>query len=374
MQPTPRTSSTTGTEIASALLDWFSRHKRDLPWRRTYAPYHVWISEIMLQQTQMERGVEYFKRWIERFPDVHSLADAGEDEILKLWEGLGYYSRARNLHKAAQIVRDRHHGRLPAAPEELQALPGIGPYTARAIASIAFEADVCVIDANVERVMSRLFNIEGPVKSRQTQQEIGRHCARLLPKGNARAFNQALMEFGSLLCSPKKPSCTVCPVAASCQARAEGVQEERPTTAKPLSPIYLTMATGVLVHDGRVLTQKRMADDIWANLWEFPGGIVEEGETPQQAVIREYLEETGLAVNHPTPIASFKHSYTRYRVTLHAFTVTLISDPSDMVLSAAQEHRWARWSEITALAFPAGHRKLVRHLDGNAEFRTTVHP
>lgn len=328
----------------------------------------------MLQQTQMERGVEYFKRWIERFPDVHSLADAGEDEVLKLWEGLGYYSRARNLHKAAQIVRDCHHGRLPAAPEELQTLPGIGPYTARAIASIAFEADVCVIDANVERVMSRLFNIEGPVKSRQTQQEIGRHCARLLPKGNARAFNQALMEFGSLLCSPKKPSCPVCPVAASCQARSEGVQEERPTTAKPLSPIYLTMATGVLVHDGLVLTQKRMVDDIWANLWEFPGGIVEEGETPQQAVLREYLEETGLTVNHPVPIASFKHSYTRYRVTLHAFTVTLISDPSEMVLSAAQEHRWARWSEIKALAFPAGHRNLIRHLDENTEFRTKVHP
>lgn len=374
MQPMPRTSSATDTKIASALLDWFARHKRDLPWRRTYAPYHVWISEIMLQQTQMERGVEYFKRWLERFPDVHSLADAGEDEVLKLWEGLGYYSRARNLHKAARMVRDRHHGRLPATPEELQALPGIGPYTARAIASIAFEADVCVIDANVERVMSRLFNIESPVKSRQTQEEIGRHCARLLPKGNARAFNQALMEFGSLLCSPKKPSCPACPIADSCQAWAEGVQEERPTTAKPLSPIYLTMATGVLIHDGRILTQKRMPDDIWANLWEFPGGIVEEGETPQQAVIREYLEETGLAVNHPMPIASFKHSYTRYRVTLHAFTVTLISDPSDMVLSAAQDHRWARWSEIKTLAFPAGHRKLIRHLDENAEFRTKVHP
>ena len=374
MQPMPRTSSATDTKIASALLDWFSRHKRDLPWRRTYAPYHVWISEIMLQQTQMERGVEYFKRWIERFPDVHSLADAGEDEVLKLWEGLGYYSRARNLHKAARMVRDRHHGRLPATPEELQALPGIGPYTARAIASIAFEVDVCVIDANVERVMCRLFNIDGPVKSRQTQDEIGRHCARLLPKGNARAFNQALMEFGSLLCSPKKPSCPACPLADSCQARAEGVQEERPTTAKPLSPIYLTMATGVLIHDGRILTQKRMPDDIWANLWEFPGGIVEEGETPQQAVIREYLEETGLAVNHPMPIASFKHSYTRYRVTLHAFTVTLISDPSDMVLSAAQDHRWARWSEIKTLAFPAGHRKLIRHLDENAEFRAKVHP
>jgi A/G-specific adenine glycosylase len=355
-------------------LDWFSRHKRDLPWRETYSPYHVWISEIMLQQTQMERGVDYFKRWIARFPDLDSLATAQQDEVLKLWEGLGYYSRARNLHKAAQIVMDQHGGTLPTSTEALLTLPGIGPYTARAIASIAFQQDECVVDANVERVVSRLYDIEQPIKSRQTQEEVGKFAHRLLPKGRARDFNQALMEFGSLVCSPRNPACAGCCLAECCLARKNGVQEDRPVIVKAPSPIYISMATGVLIHDGRILTQKRLADDIWGNLWEFPGGVVETGETPGQAVVREYLEETGLIVNHPEPIASFKHSFTRYRVTLHAFRVTLLSSPEELTLKAAQEHRWAGWSEIMKLAFPAGHRKLVRHLDNDSKFLAKVNP
>jgi A/G-specific adenine glycosylase len=356
------------------LLDWFALHRRDLPWRETYDPYHVWISEIMLQQTQMERGVVYFRRWMERFPDVQSLAQAHEDEVLKLWEGLGYYSRARNLHLAARIVAGEHQGCLPQDLDRLLQLPGIGPYTARAIASIAFGQDVCVIDANVERVMSRLFDISLPVKSRPAQAAIEAHCLRLLPPGEARNFNQSLMEFGSLVCSARTPSCEACPLAPWCQARAAGVQEERPVSAKPPAPIRVAMATGVLVHEGRVLVQKRLADDIWAGLWEFPGGVVEAGETPRQAVIREYLEETGLLVNHPVPIAAFKHSYTRYRVTMHAFHVRLQSDPSCLTLGAAQEQRWARWSEIAELAFPAGHRQLIDHLHDNPEFRSKVLP
>jgi len=374
MPSLPRSGIASEKQIAAALLDWFSRHKRDLPWRETYSPYHVWISEIMLQQTQMERGVEYFKRWIARFPDLGSLATAQQDEVLKLWEGLGYYSRARNLHKAAQIVMDQHNGTLPTSTEALLALPGIGPYTARAIASIAFKQDVCVVDANVERVMARLYDIALPVKSRQAKEKINASVTALLPCGHARDFNQALMEFGSLVCSPRNPACAGCCLAGFCLARKNGVQEERPVIVKAPSPIYISMATGVLIHDGRILTQKRQADDIWGNLWEFPGGVVETGETPDQAVVREYLEETGLTVNHPVPIASFKHSFTRFRVTLYAFFVTLLSNPQELTLQAAQEHRWASWSEILKLAFPAGHRKLVRHLHNNPEFRAKVLP
>ena len=374
MPSPPGPDATPETQIAAALLDWFSRHRRDLPWRETYSPYHVWISEIMLQQTQMERGVDYFKRWIARFPDVESLAAAPEDEILKLWEGLGYYSRARNLHRAARELVQRHNATLPSSPEALQALPGIGPYTARAIASIAFERDVCVVDANVERVMARLYDIALPVKSRQAREKIEACAAALLPEGQARDFNQAVMEFGSLVCSPRNPACAGCCLAGHCLARKNGTQESRPVMGKAPSPIYITMATGVLIHEGRVLTQKRRADDVWGNLWEFPGGVVEDKETPDQAVIREYLEETGLVVNHPVPIASFRHSFTRYRVTLHAFGVTLLSRPEDLTLRAAQEHRWAGWSEIMKLAFPAGHRKLVRHLQHDPEFRSRVLP
>lgn len=374
MPPTRPPADAPREGLTDALLDWFSRHRRDLPWRRTYEPYHVWVSEIMLQQTQMERGVAYFERWMERFPDVAALAGAHEDEVMKHWEGLGYYSRARNLHKAAREVHERLGGRLPDTVEGLQSLPGVGPYTARAVASIAFGRDVCVIDANVERVASRLYDIDVPVKSRQARAEIERRCAALLPPGLARDFNQAMMELGSLVCSPRNPACVACPLAGWCRARALGVQEDRPITAAAPQPVYLTMATGVLVHDGLVLAQKRMPDDIWANLWEFPGGMVETGESPQQAVIREYLEETNLAVNHPEPIGSFKHSFTRYRVTLYAYAVTLLSDPAELELRAAQEHRWATWAQIRTLAFPAGHRKLVRHLDADAKFLAGVRP
>lgn len=363
-----------GTHLGDILLDWFARHQRDLPWRRTYTPYHVWISEIMLQQTQMDRGVQYFQRWIQHFPDIRSMALASEDEILKHWEGLGYYSRARNLHRAAQILCHDNNCELPREIQQLLRLPGIGPYTARAIASIAFEQDVCVVDANVERLVSRIFNLKNPVKSRQTQLQINALCEEILPPGRARAFNQAAMEFGSLVCVPRKPACGSCPVAGLCEARLLGVEEERPVGAKPVQPIYLSMSTGVLIHEGRILVQKRQPDDVWANLWEFPGGLVEEGETPAQAVIREFMEETRLRVVAPEPIALFKHAYTRYRVTLNAFFVQLCSDPTDIVLHAAQEYRWSSWKELQALAFPAGHRKLIAHLNDDARFQARVHP
>ena len=311
---------------------------------------------------------------MERFPDIETLAEAGEDEVLKQWEGLGYYSRARNLIKAARIIRQRHQGRLPRSTAELRLLPGIGPYTADAIASIAFEQDVCVIDANVERVMSRVHLIDLPVKSTTARKAIQAACQTHLPPGQARSFNQAMMELGSLVCTPKKPDCDGCVLKAWCRAKQHGRQEELPVMVKPLPPIYLSMATGVLEHEGKVLIQKRMADDIWGNLWEFPGGVVEESETPEQAVAREFLEETGLCVNHPRPIENFRHSYTRYRVTLHAFYVALRSDPTAIVLSAAQEYRWATWTEVRKRAFPAGHRKLISHLDTNREFRSRILP
>lgn len=354
------------------LLDWFAPNRRDLPWRRTYTPYHVWISEIMLQQTQMERGVTYFERWIRRFPDVVSLAAASEDEVFKHWEGLGYYSRARNLHRAAVMVRDTHAGELPRTVDGLQELPGIGPYTARAIASIALEQDVCLVDANVERLLSRLYDIALPVKTRPAQQQIAALCDAALPSGQARDFNQALMEFGSLVCSPRTPSCSSCPLATWCSAKAAGVQLERPVTAPKPEIIHLTMATGVLIRDGRILTQKRQADDIWANLWEFPGGLVESGETPEQAVVREFMEETALTVGNPRHIGIFRHAHTRYRVAMHAFHVNLLSDPAQLTLTAAQEYRWARWSEIRTLAFPAGHRKLIEHLAADLSFQALL--
>lgn len=358
---------TTNNTIAHLLMDWFALHQRDLPWRRTYSPYHVWISEIMLQQTQMERGVEYFNRWMRKFPDVAALAAAHEDDVLKLWEGLGYYSRARNLHKTARILHSECADTFPSEPEALQKLPGIGPYTARAIASIAFERDVCVVDANVERVCSRLCDIDTPVKSRDTRKRIEEICATLLPPGRARIFNQAVMEFGSLVCSPRTPACPACPLRDHCAALRAGVVDRRPVLKPPSSPIFLDMATGVLRRGDKFFVQKRLEDDVWGNLWEFPGGVVEQGESPEEAVIREYMEETGLRVARPALIGRFRHSYTRYRITLHAFFVeTDAVEP--VTLNAAQEYRWATWEEVRSMAFPAGHRKLVEHLSTLRKF------
>ncbi len=343
------------------LLAWYGNHERDLPWRRTYEPYHVWISEIMLQQTQMDRVVGYFSRFIKRFPDIAGLAAAEEDELLKMWEGLGYYSRARNLHKTAKLLV--HQGAcLPESYQQLLQLPGIGPYTASAIMAIAFNRPYTVLDANVERLFARLLDLSTPVKDKETITLIRSRLEDLLPQNQARAFNQALMEFGALVCKPGIPNCGMCPFQEGCQALGAGTIGERPVLPKRKKTVLINMACGLVRRQGKVLIQKRRADDVWANLWEFPGGCLEEGESPEQAVVREYLEETELRVAPMEKIATVQHSYMNYRVTLHGFFCDLLSRQDDPALHAAQEARWVEMEELGKYAFPAGHRKLISHL------------
>ncbi|MFZ5774670.1 MAG: A/G-specific adenine glycosylase [Thermodesulfobacteriota bacterium] len=348
--------------IAQALLAWFSAHGRDLPWRKEYSPYQVWISEVMLQQTQMDRAVAYFTRWVERFPDIASLADAPEQEVLRLWEGLGYYSRARNLLKAARQLRDLNGGELPAEHAALLALPGIGRYTAGAIMSLAFNHDLPIVDANVERLFSRLFDLASPVKEQATSRFIWQKAEELIPPGQARFFNQAMMELGALICLPRSPRCPDCPISKHCQALAAGTVAERPVLAAPKETIPIRMVTGVLSHQGRLFIQKRMADDVWPNLWEFPGGVLEEGESAEEALVREYLEETGFAVRPGERIAVLKHNYTRYRITLECLHCELIGTKRTPRLTAAQEFRWVRPEELADFAFPSPHRRLINRL------------
>jgi len=344
------------------ILEWFHIHSRDLPWRHTYAPYQVWISEIMLQQTQMDRVVFYFTSWLERFPDITSLAAAEEDEVLKYWEGLGYYSRARNLHRTAKLLAEQGND-LPERYESLVKLPGIGPYTAGAIMSIAFNQDFPVVDANVERIFARLFDIITPIKSRENKTLVWQKAAEMLPSGKSRMFNQALMELGALVCLPKRPLCSQCPVSSYCKAHQLQVVSARPVLLPKKKTIFIEMATGILVRDEKVLIQKRQADDVWANLWEFPGGRLKEGETPQQALVREFLEETGLHVGVTGEITSVRHSYMHYRVILHGFFCDVIDgEEKEPALLAAQENRWVRFTELHRFAFPAGHRKLIDYL------------
>ncbi len=345
--------------VRKSLLDWFWHSARDLPWRKDYDPYHVWISEIMLQQTQMERGVFYFQRWLERFPDIHAVAAADEQDVLKYWEGLGYYARARNLQKAAKIMVEKYRSKIPDDSQVLLTLPGIGPYTAAAIASIAYNRDIAVVDANVERVIARLFDIDGPIKAAGTKKRIHELAEKLLPKGKARYFNQALMDMGGLVCTPKNPACHECPVAFCCRALQEGHVHERPVATPAGKIIPIEMATGVLTYKGKIFIQQRKTDDVWGGLWEFPGGRLEVGETPQEAVMREFKEETGFSVEVEAALATVVHHYMRYKVTLHGFSCKLKGKFSEPALNAAQDFRWVTRKELADYGFPAGHRKLI---------------
>ncbi len=340
------------------LLDWFAASARDLPWRRDYAPYRVLVSEVMLQQTQMERVVPYFERFLARFPDFDRLAAAGEDELLSAWEGLGYYARARNLQKTARAVVAAG-GRLPEEAGALRELPGVGPYTAAAVAAIAFNRDEAVLDANVERVLSRVLDVDEPVKAPAVRRQLAAEAARLLPPGRARDFNQAMMELGALVCTARSPRCANCPLREDCEALHLGIVNERPVPGKRVTFTPLVVASGVVVRAGRVFIQRRLPQGVWAGLWEFPGGRVEPGESPAAAVVREIGEETELAVAAPEHLALIRHGYTTYRVELHCFLCAVVPESPPPVLHAAQEYRWARLSELDGLAFPAGHRKLI---------------
>ncbi len=345
-----------------ALLSWFEVHQRDLPWRRGYLPYHVWISEIMGQQTRMDRVVEYFNRWLERFPDIATLASASEQEVLKAWEGLGYYSRARNLHRAAALLMERHDGELPADHGRLLDLPGIGPYTAAAIMSIAFEHPFPVLDANVQRVLARVTDLDLPLRSAGAERILKKTAARLMERKRPRMFNQAMMELGALVCTPRRPGCERCPVHGHCRALAENRVAERPLLRPRPETIRITMACVILCHRGRVYVQRRLPDDVWGGLWEFPGGRIKPGETPAVAARRELMEETAFQAGPLRPFRTVTHCYTKYRVTLHAFFARLAQESDIPELNAATTYRWTDLAGLSAFPFPAGHRQLVGHL------------
>ena len=362
--------------VRRSLLDWFAAHGRDLPWRRGYAPWDVLVSEVMLQQTQMDRVVPFFTRFLARFPDPAALAAAPEEEVLKLWEGLGYYARARNLQAAARAMVREHGSRVPADPDALRGLPGVGPYTAAAVASIAHGQDAPLVDANVERVLARVFDVDESLATAAGKKKIAALAARLLPPGRARDFNQALMELGALVCA-KAPRCGDCPLREICEARRLGIVAERPVRAPRKAITPLTVCTGVLARGGRLFVQKRPTPGVWAGLWEFPGGMVEPGETPAEAVVREFREETELAVRVVEPLGLVRHGYTTYSVALHCYRLALADGRAEPVLHAADECRWADAPDLARLAFPAGHRKLLDRLaaDGRlAELLTPAPP
>ncbi|MFW5899607.1 MAG: A/G-specific adenine glycosylase, partial [Desulfovermiculus sp.] len=346
MSDTSFLSAHISSTISSKLLAWFSQSCRDLPWRQNPTPYRVWISEVMLQQTQVDRVVPYFLHWMEIFPHIQAVAEADQERVLKAWEGLGYYTRAKNIQAAAQKIWVECNGVLPSDMSLLRALPGIGPYTAAAIASLAFNQPVPAVDANVQRVMARILNEDGPIKSALPQKTIRKAVTGLISDGDPRSMNQALMELGALVCTPRSPACASCPVKEQCQSLAAEVVHLRPVMPDQKPSIALQVAAGVLLDNERILIQKRPPHGLMANLWEFPGGKLQAGESPEQALVREFREELELEIRVLDKITVIKHSYTRFRVTLHVYWCTLASPGQEPVLHAASDFRWTLPEEL----------------------------
>jgi A/G-specific adenine glycosylase len=354
------------TSLISDLLAWWDAGHADWPWRQSHDAYSVWVAEIMLQQTQITTVIPYYERWMTRFPTVDALAAASLDDVLKQWEGLGYYSRARNLHAAARQVKAEHGGQLPETVEELMKLPGIGRYTAGAIVSIAFGRRAPVLDGNVIRVLSRLIDLPDDVTKPPTRTRLWSLAEAMVPANRPGDFNQALMELGQTICLPQNPRCLICPLNTICLARQRGTQLERPVRPPPKRvPHYDVVAaiiweTGDPAPDRRFLITQRPLDGLLGGLWEFPGGKLEPGESLPDALRREIREELAIAVEPGEALIVIDHAYTHFRITLHAFHA-IYSGGEPQHLGVA-DHAWVTLSDLDRYAFAVTDRKIITRL------------
>lgn len=308
-------------KIQTNLLRWYKKNKRDLPWRETKDPYAIWVSEIMLQQTQVRTVIPYYQRFLNTFPTLRSLAKAPLSKVLKAWEGLGYYSRARNLHRASQIILNHFNGKIPDQLENLLRLPGIGKSTAGAILSIAFNKEAPIVDGNVKRVLSRLFAIPEDQRGKRIENLLWQLSHSLIPKGNASSFNQALMDLGSMICTPKKPNCQECPLANLCQGFQCGNPESYPlSSSKKRIPHFFGMAA-IIRKNEKVLLTQRPPKGFLGGLWEFPNWKIERKEEQRLRVKlkNKIKRELGIEVIVKNDLGIFTQTYSHFRLTLHVF-------------------------------------------------------
>ena len=342
------------TKIQTKLLQWFKKNKRDLPWRRTKDPYAIWVSEIMLQQTQVNTVIPYYRDFLNTFPTVHRLAKANLSKVLKVWEGLGYYSRARNLHHASRIITNHFKGKIPDTLKALFTLPGIGRYTAGAILSIAFNKEAPILDGNVKRVLSRLFAISGDPKENKIEQSLWQLSESLLPKGRGSLFNQALMDLGSMICTPKNPNCLSCPLKNLCQGYLSGNPDRYPlrTFKKPIP--HMTSVSAVIQKDGKVLIHQRPPHGLLGGLWEFPNWKIEE-KSRLRLRLRNYIKkEIGMNVEIKESIGTFHQTYSHFKLTLHVFKCN--------ALEGRGKGEWVSIKKLDRLPISRIHRRIAENL------------
>ncbi len=346
------------------MLNWFKRNARDLPWRRTRDPYAIWISEIMLQQTPVKAVIPHWQRWMRRLPDVRALARARSDAVLKLWEGLGYYSRARNLQHAARIMIDQHAARVPEKFEKVIALPGIGRYTAGAICSIAFNQPAPVLDGNVIRVLTRLFGIGGNPREKEANarlwrlaQDLVRAAARRQRPGerNCSHLNQSLMELGALICSPHRPKCPLCPIQKHCVAWRENRTDEIPNLGPRTTSTGRRLAAFVVEKEGRVLVRRRPDNVVNARLWEFPNVELGGRQLEARQLAENLFHSPHFAI---VPLLQVRHTITRYRITMDVFRVEFGGRTPRTIAHG----RWCSLPQLRRLAYPSAHRKILQML------------
>lgn len=339
------------------LLRWFAREQRELPWRRDRNPYRIWISEAMLQQTQVATVIPYFERFINALPTIAALAAADEQQVLRLWEGLGYYRRARHLHRAARQIVATHGGRFPKDAAACAALPGVGRYMVGAILSQAFDQRLPIVEANSKRVLCRLFGQRGDPKDAATQRWLWQQAEAVLPRRNSGAFNQALMELGALVCTAKGPRCSVCPLADDCAAQRQGLQESIPPPAEPPRIVEVREAAVVIRRGSQVLLVQRPDKGRWAGMWEFPHDVLEAGETHEAAAGRLAESLTGLRIGATKEMLRLRHGVTRFRITMVCFEARQRGGKFESTFY--QQARWLKRQELAAYPVSSPQRKLA---------------
>ncbi|HLE73910.1 MAG TPA: A/G-specific adenine glycosylase [Anaerolineales bacterium] len=351
--------------IAKKLLRWYAAQKRNLPWRADPQPYAVWVAEIMAQQTRLEAMLPYYARWMRLYPSIRALARSAEQDVLALWEGLGYYSRARNLRRAAKVVMTEYDGRLPSTVEELRRLPGIGAYTAGAIASLAFGADAPAVDGNAVRVLSRLFDVTEPASSAPAQKLFWALAAQHLPPGCGAAYNQALMDLGAQVCTPRQPRCGLCPLRAECRAATLGIQEQRPVKIRSQAPPRRNFVAAVVQQRGSVLVMQRPAAGLLAGMWEFPNAPLRNQRGAKAALRKELEQSLGLFLPFEERLGEFEHAYSHFSVRLQVFHHSL--DGVRPKVNTKRNYRWLPIRQLDGLPMGRLDRRIADVLRAGIE-------